>query len=66
MKRKADTSQRDVSNIGTTSSSNEDKGVKKPRATTKAKAKALQGEQDWPEYFQSVSASMQSFRTPDI
>jgi len=63
MKRKADTSQRDVSNIGT---SNEDKGVKKPRATTKAKAKALQGEQDWPEYFQSVSASMESFRTPDI
>jgi hypothetical protein len=65
MKRKADASQRDVSNIGTISS-NEDKAIKKPRATTKAKAKALQGEQDWPEYFQSVSASMESFRTPDI
>ena len=66
MKRKADsTSGLDIdaseSDSGTICN-NEEKAVKKPRATTKGKAKASQNEQDWPEYFQTVSESTISFR----
>jgi hypothetical protein len=57
MKRKAE-SESDVPNIGTIFNSAEDKPPKKP----KGKAKASQNEQDWPEYFQTVSESTISFR----
>jgi hypothetical protein len=57
MKRKAGTSECDVPNIGVTSSNK----AKKPHATITGKAKVFQEEQDWPEYFQSVSASITFF-----
>jgi hypothetical protein len=54
MKRKADTSEHGAPDV----SNSEDNAPKKPRAAAKGKAKASPNEQDWPEYFQSVSASM--------
>ena len=62
MKRKANAPDHDAPNIATMPSNNEDKVPKKPRAAAKGKAKVSHNEQDWPEYFQSVSRGLTSIQ----